>query len=215
MRTKTFLYFLFFLLLTSLVSAVSNYSLCDVNARNLPENIPCIVTTEIQTSCDVMNMTVYNITNSLYSVSMSNYSIKCGGVFNISSPGEYFFNYTDTTRIDSLTVEADKMIIAMIILLPVLLGLFFLVGAVTLNEKHWQIKIFLFLLGLISFFASFHAGVLALIKYYDFPEMQDFLGLTTFWTGIVFFVLTSYFIILFLIWVVHYMAEKRQEKLEY
>lgn len=209
---KTFFFLLLLVLLVSTVLADP----CEINSKNQPQNIPCLVTIEKTGSCEEINLTIWNLTSIVEQKSFENYSeLKCAASFNQKNPGTYQLSYSNSSRVDLLVVEADKMIIAVIILLPVILGIFLLVGAVTMNQEHWQVKIFLYLLSLITFFASFHAGIISLVKYYDFPELQEFVGVTSFWTGIIFFVLTTYFILIFLIWIVHYIAQKKQEKLQY
>lgn len=112
--------------------------------------------------------------------------------------------------------EDDKMIIAALILAPLLLGLFFLIGAATLNnEEHRIIKIFLFLMSIITFFTSLHIGAISVAKFYDFPELTELLGTTTYWVGIAFGVIISYFILYLLYNMITHMATQKKSKLKY
>jgi Ca2+/Na+ antiporter len=108
------------------------------------------------------------------------------------------------------------MVIAAIILLPLLLGIMFLVSGFLLNsDEHKVMRIFLFLLSIPSFLTSLHFGLISIVKFYDFPELQDAVGSTTYWVGLVFFAIISYFIIYLFHWIVNVAAQRKKEKLEY
>jgi len=113
-------------------------------------------------------------------------------------------------------IYGDKMIIAVIILLPMLLGIIFLIGAVTLdNEQHKAMKIFLYLLSMVPFFTSMHFGLLAIVKFYNFPELQELIGSTTYWVAIIFGLLITYFIIYLFTKMIHQAAQKKNERMKY
>lgn len=106
-------------------------------------------------------------------------------------------------------------LLAIIILIPILFGLFMIIGAVSLGEDHAVLKIFLFLLSPVTIFVSFHFATISLIKYYTLSSLQQAVGNTTFWIAILFFVLISYFVI-YTIWkAVEVAAQKRKERLNY
>jgi hypothetical protein len=168
------------------------------------------------------NMTVYNsthhISNGTMNVSGYKYTynasrLKKGTYTSYIICNKSGFEYLGECKFK--VEEDDSMIIGIIILLPIILGIFFLIGAVTLNKSHWHLKIFLYLLSIITFFSSMHFGLLSVVKYFDFPELQNLMGTTTYWVGLVFYVLVSYFIIVFVIYMIHGMAQKRKEKLHY
>jgi len=111
--------------------------------------------------------------------------------------------------------EKSKMALAAIIGLPMLLAFIMLIGAATLSEHHNVLKIFLFLLSFIPFFTSLHFGLVTVIKFYDFPELQDAIGSATYYIAIMFGVIITYFIIYLVYMMIHAAAQKREAKLEY
>jgi len=111
--------------------------------------------------------------------------------------------------------SGDKMIFAAIILLPMLLGILFLIGAATLAKQHAPLRIVLFLLGPICFWTSAHLGMISVIEFYNFPEMQLLLAKTTYWTGWIFFIFLTYFLLYIFYQAVHTAAQKKKQRLEY
>lgn len=148
--------------------------------------------------------------------SLGNFS---GSIYylNITLPeGGYIVKLCDgSTREIVLEDEGDNMIVAIIILIPILLGLFMLFGSFSLSEVHNPLKIFLFLLSFVPFFASMHFGMLAIVKFYDWPELQNLIGSTTYWVGAMFGIIIIYFVI-YLFWLgTNVTAQKKKERLEY
>jgi len=140
----------------------------------------------------------------------------------------YYFNFTlgegtylvklcdGTTReVYVETAEDSNMILFGIILLPMILAIIFILSSIGMGDDHAVLKIALFLLAPVLFFVSLHASMLALIKVYDFPEMQEFIGTTSYWFGWFLFVLFSYFIIYFIYKAFQMAAQKKRERLEY
>jgi hypothetical protein len=111
--------------------------------------------------------------------------------------------------------DDDNMIIGAIIIVPIILAIVLLVGAATLSEQHSAMKIGLFLLSILPFFSSLHFGMVAVAKYYDFPELQEAVGSTVYWVGIIFGVIITYFIIYLVYMMFHAMAQNKKERLEY
>ena len=155
-------------------------------------------------------------------------------MFNFTT-GQFYFNFTVPTiqgnylaNVDcniagvhgydeeSFVVKGDSgMIVGITILLPLILGFFFVMGAFSLSEKHAPLRIFLFLLSIITFFSSAHFATVAIIEFYSFGPMQEAIANTVYWVGIVLWFMISYFII-YLIWkIFDHMAQKKKEKLEY
>jgi len=138
--------------------------------------------------------------------------------FNITlGEGEYIARLCDgSTREFKIEEEEDKMIIAIIILLPMILSIMFLIGAAILDQKeHKTLKIFLFLLSPLPFFVSMNIAIMSVVKFYDFPELQNLIGSTTYWFGWVFFVIIVYFIIYLFYTVVNHISQKKQERLKF
>lgn len=111
--------------------------------------------------------------------------------------------------------EASGMIIGIIILLPLILGFFFVIGALSLSEKHAPLRIFLFILSLITFFSSSHFAMVAIIKFYDFGIMQEAIAGTVYWVGIVLWLILIYFTLYLIILFVQHIVQARKEELEY
>lgn len=111
--------------------------------------------------------------------------------------------------------EDSTMLLAVMVLVPMLLGFFFLFFAKSLGEAHSILRIFLSLLSIPSFFVSLHFGLLSIVKLYDFPELQNAIGSTTYWVGLVFAAIIAYFFIYSIYVMVKSAAQAKQEKLEY
>jgi uncharacterized membrane protein len=183
---------------------------------------------EIQSNCTMLTPTI-SCTTYNYTVFHQNGSVSSDGDLNNHDNQFYSFNFTEsageyiiilcdgTSREIRVTDESEenKMIVAILILLPMILGIFLLVGAVSLSNEHPALKIALFLLSPTTFFISAHMGVQALIKFYEFNELIDTFGTTIYWMAIIFSVLVIYFLIYLFIKMVHHMAQKKKERLEY
>jgi len=102
-----------------------------------------------------------------------------------------------------------------LILLPILLGVFFLIGAATLGDDHPVFKLFLFVLSFPMFFVSLNFALVSLIRFYDFTAMERLIGTTTWWIGIIFGVILVYFIVYAFVKIIETINLKKQEKREY
>lgn len=187
----------------------------------------CTDTIEINANCTMItpalecgNYTYQVINMSGDVVTEDSLSLLSGNIyqFNFTEPeGEYVIEYCDnsTRQVRKIQEDENKMIIAALILIPLFLGIFFLVGAATLSEDHAPVRIFLFLLSIVTFFTSCHMAMAAIVEFYNFTAMQEIIGTTTYWVGWVFFALISYFIIYAIRWVFLYMGQQKAERLEY
>jgi len=137
--------------------------------------------------------------------------------FNLTvGEGDYIVKLCDnTTREIRVTDEGEIMIIGMIILAPLILGLMFLIGSSYLGDEHGIFKIFLFLLSFIPFIVSMNFAVIALVKFFEFTALEEAIGSTIYWFGIIFGVFVIYFIIYAFIKMVKSAATQKQEKMEY
>lgn len=122
---------------------------------------------------------------------------------------------TFTTGTDNRYTEGFGGVLVIIILLPMILCFCFLFGAATLNEIHSAFRIFLFLLSFACFWSSSHFGMIALNRFYSFPELRDLIGTTTYWTGYIFFIFISYFFLYLIYLVFSNLSKRKQEKMEY
>lgn len=139
----------------------------------------------------------------------------------------YYFNFTEgegdyvvklcdgTTREVRVTDEEGKMLIAVMVLAPMLLGFMFLIGAVSLGDEHKALKIFLLLLSPLTFFVTMHFGIIALVHFYNIPELEVTVGGTVYWLAWIIVVLVTYFLIYMFYTITHHIAEKKKAKLEY
>jgi len=105
--------------------------------------------------------------------------------------------------------------LAVIIIIPMLLGLMFLLGSFFLSEEHTALKLFLFIISVIPFFMSMNYGMITLINYYNFTELQSLIGTHVYWIGLLFFTLLTYFIIYWVWKIIDFMGKKEKERLQY
>jgi len=140
------------------------------------------------------------------------YNIWCN-----SSEGEfgYLDSYYDITISGKIETETAKILPALVALLPLFFAIIFLVGAATLGEKHNVVRVFLFLLSPIFVIVSLHFATLGIVKFYNFPELQDAVGSTLYWVVLLLGVLIAYFIIYGISVMIHTAAQKKEEELEY
>ena len=128
-------------------------------------------------------------------------------------------NKSDSTYLGECKFKVeyeDKMIIAAIIVLPMILGIIFLVGGATLDaEHHAALKIFLFLLSSFTFILSLHLGMVSVVKFYDFPALEDTIGTATYWFGIVIGIIITYFLIYLIYTSFNKMAQQKRDDLKY
>lgn len=182
-------------------------------------NTNCTMITPVVTGCALFNYSVYNMTgDSVLSGNLTNFT-KDVYQFNFTlGEGDYLVKLCDDTTREIRVKQEDenKMIIAVIILLPMLLGLFLLILAASLdNEDHAALKIGLGLLSLITFWVSLHFGMVSVVKFYDFTELQDLIGTTVYWYGLTFFVIVCYFGFYAFMKITHRAAQKKEERLNY
>lgn len=180
--------------------------------------IPIVYGTECKISED--NSTWVNITTILYQGCIDE-ADNIATIQNLEETTNYYIKCrnetTDWNYIEQPTQSGGErgMILTIIILLPILLGTFFIIGAVSLDQEHKALKLFLFLLTVPMFFISMHFGLLALIKFYDFPELEEMIGTTTYWVAWIFVAILSYFMLYMLYKGFHIAAQKKEEKLKY
>ncbi len=199
-----------------LMMVVSVTALEECQREQDVSNIPCmIVSTYTPSDGCSGTLHIYNESAQwVKAIVWGTYYRYCNSTFNITTPGTYLYNSSIEAGI--ITVSGDEKLIAFaVILIPIFMGLFFLIGSFTLSEQHAAFKIFLFLLSMGTFFTSLHFAMLNVVKFMDFPDMQNLIGSTTYWFGMIFVVIVTYFIIYLFYLLVHEAAQKRKEKLEY
>jgi cytochrome bd-type quinol oxidase subunit 2 len=127
--------------------------------------------------------------------------------------GNSIFQFEINNRGDN---SSPNIILAIIIILPMILGIIILFGAVNLNqEEHIALKIFLFLLSISTFFASGYLAMSNIVQFYNFVSIQDSLSNNIFIYGLIFVVIIFYFIIYIFYKIIHTIAENKEKKLQY
>ena len=200
-------------ILILIIIPTASATLCE---ERIVPGIECTMITPT-ISCPTYNYTIYNETGQKV-ISGGSMTYMGNEFYNFTfnlSQGNYKILLCYGTSSQIIVEEDAEVLIAVLVLIPLLLAFFFLIGAATLSEKHAPIKIFLFLLGVPLFFASFHFGMLALVKFYDFPELENIIGTTTWWIGWVLFVIITYFIIYLLYLMLESIKAKKKERMEY
>jgi len=103
-----------------------------------------------------------------------------------------------------------------IVLLPVMFGVFCIIGAVSLSQEHSPLKIALFLLSVVQFFNAFLYGSIIVNDINpEFIELQTLLATTTNWIGWIFAVLIFYFLIYAFYTMIRRIAQQKEERLNY
>jgi len=181
-------------------------------------NTNCTMATP-KLSCATYNYTIINITNGAILKRQALSAVTLGVYqFNFTEgQGKYVVYLCDgTTREVNVTDrESGNLVLAAIILIPLLMGFIVMFAAFSLGEDHNALRIFLFLLTSVMFITSLNYGMLAVVKYYNFPELQNAIGSTTYWFGWVFAVLILYFMIYFIYKITLAVNENKKSKMEY
>jgi len=192
------------------------YALTECQRTQNVGEIPCaIISSWSPGTCSDYSLTIYNSSGDvIQDLAWSDYTPVCNATFNITDIGSYHYNSTIEQGV--ITVEGDaKMITAMIILIPLIMALVLMIGSFALGEKHSVLSIFLFLGSLLMFFVSFHAGMLGVVKFMNYPELQEFIGSTTYWYAILFGGVMLYFIIYMFYTFIKSAAQAKQERIEF
>jgi hypothetical protein len=173
----------------------------------------CQDTIEINTNCTMLtpslrctapvNYSIYNSTTG-NQVEANNLTILNADIyyFNFTLPeGGYIIRLCDATTREVRVKSQDvgNMSLGVIIILPMLLGLAFLISGFLLDPmKHQALRLFLFLLTPPMFWTSVHYGVIALIRYYNIPDLVSAIAQTTLILSWVYVAIVSYFFIFFI-----------------
>lgn len=111
--------------------------------------------------------------------------------------------------------EEDNMIIAALIIIPILFSFALLwIGKELDPETHSALRIFLFLLSIIPFFVSFHFGLISTVEFYDFPELQNLIGSTTYYIGMTLFIMITYFLIFIFYTIMNRIKDEKERRYE-
>lgn len=138
------------------------------------------------------------------------YIVQC----NTSKNGGFIASYIEATVNGYPRNENPTLLIAILLLPMIFIGLL-LYGSLNMSEEHTPIKITIWLLIPIFFFLSMHFSLLMLVQYYPIAMLQNLVGSSIYWIGILFGVFLTYFIIYLIYTMIQYSVEKKQKKMEY
>lgn len=229
MILKKTIYLLLFLVLCSFCFAESTL-FYKVNSE-VDLKIPCVKNDNSQCSASaVCNITISYPNNTIYvnNEVMTNSNVYFNYTLtNANTSGEYptviycvdgtdygysFFSFKLNQSGDN---EQPSGFLTIIILIPLLFAFIFMMGSLSLGQDHTALKIFLFLLSLLSYFSSAYFGIINLIKFYVFPELNEALSFSVIVIGFIFFIVLCYFLIYIIQKAIHAAAQNKQEKMEY
>ena len=180
------------------------------------EDIPCnIISTWNPGSCGSYTLFIYNTSGvNIENTTWGDYNPVCNATFNISLVGTY--HYDSDIESGIITVKGDDSLISAIItLIPLVMAIVFMIGSFTLSERHSVLKWYFMLMSLISFYIAFHFGLVNVVRYMNFPELQDLIGSTTYWYTILIGGVFLYLMIYLVYMLFTSAARKKQERLEY
>lgn len=139
------------------------------------------------------------------------YNVWC----NTSSEGGFVGGYYDVTVTGKIERSNGTFLPGVLALIPLFFAFLVALWALSLSDSHNLLKHVLFLFGFVLTWTSLHFATLGVIKFFDWPEMQQTVGDTLFWLVIVFVVVFFYFVVYWLAWMVNHAAGKKKERLEY
>lgn len=172
-----------------------------------------IVTPSI--SCDTYNYTIIDISTGEAILNDTLIWLKEDiyyFIFN-QTVGEYTIRLCDGSTKQVSVSGGNNMWQGSLILIPVIFGLFCLVGAATLGKQHDVLRTALFLLSLITVLGSVYLSSVVIAS--SNPIVQNALGVTQSWIGYAIFVIVIYFLLYLIYKGFQLAAQKKQEKIEY
>lgn len=162
-----------------------NYSMYDKNGTKVGEG----------------NVSTYH--NNIYSINFTR------------GTGQYVVEWCDEQIVLTDVKNTEYSILAAVLLIPLILALVLVFSSFALGDEHVVLKIFLFLGSFASIIMSYNLALKSFVEVYNFPDVVTSLGNSTYWTGLIFAVITFYFL-LYLFWkMIKYAGETRKQKLEY
>jgi len=102
---------------------------------------------------------------------------------------------------------------AILVLIPIIFGLFLLFGAASLGDEHTVLRIFMFLFAPLTIFVSLHFAMIGVVKYLGLTELMESIGDTTYWLTWLFVLIISYFMIYFIWKMFDYNIKKKKDKM--
>jgi len=133
---------------------------------------------------------------------------------NNSNTGGFYSDFLEVSY-NGQPFSEDKSPLIILILLPLIFASILIFGAVFMGDEHHVFKIFTFLLTPMLFFSSMHFALVTIAQLYNLPALQELIGDTIYWTGIITGVIITYFIIYFIYKAFKVAAQDKEENLEY
>jgi len=161
----------------------------------------------------------YSSTNGYWSFDI------CGCMTN--SRGEYsFYIYCNTTDEAGFVSEGYSItqngfkdtenigLTGLIILIPLIVGLIFVIISAILSDKHAVLKYALIILSVVMAIPAMHMATIVSVEYLDIPALQDTLGFNTYMIGSILFIMFMYFGLYFFVSIIHRINDKKEAELE-
>lgn len=176
------------------------YALDECQRITEPSDIPCFIISSYHPSeitasstCQQYNVTIYNSTGGIVFdyITFGDYPPYCNATFNITTTGTYIWNSSLESGV--INVEAGKMWIAAILLLPLGLCFLFVYLASTLDDVHNPIKWFFRLLALIMIFVVYQGAHIITELNPGYEDLANMFSITVY--GWIFWVIMVYFLI--------------------
>ena len=211
--TKAILWLAIGIFCINFVSAIDICSRENPIRTNCTMLTPALNCTEVGYNYSIVNISGAIIVNStLTNLALDIYYL------NFSQPkGNYIVRLCDGSTREVRVVEGDDndMIVGALILIPMLLAMILIYAANSFSEEYKPMKIALFIFAMFPFIVSLHFGLVAIIKFYDWPEMQALIGTTTYWYTLVISVFIMVFLLYILVTAIQIIAGKKQTDMEY
>ena len=201
------------ILLVILVAVPIAFSISE--CQRVQSEIPCNVISSWNPGSSTVPVDIYNISgNIVASYTWGDYTPVCNFTFSVNQSGTFYYNSSIENGIITVGVT-DMSPLAIIILLPIIFGIMIFTGAMFLGKEHPAFKWFSFLLLPICLFASFHFAALTIVKYYNFPELQDLIGTSVYWIGFITILILVYVMMYAFTVMVRKAAQDKEDKLQY
>lgn len=183
-----------------------------VSATCCQINQNCSIIETCQTgSCGTCTLTLYNQTGAFNQSGLMGTISPTVYRINLSTPLENFGTYPYTIncssgntcvsgdcnlQIKQMCEEINMDPIGMIIFIPICLAFVYLFAAWMLKGKaFWALSTALILAALLEFFRAYSYAMITVAKYYNWPIMQNSLGLAISNYGTMYFLIIAYFLL--------------------
>lgn len=103
----------------------------------------------------------------------------------------------------------------LIVLLPLIFVGLLLFATYGLSEEHHMLKVVAYFFTFIGLWISYHHSAIILSNYYGFDALQNAIGDVTYYVGVTFFVIMSYFIVYAIYSMVQTAMQDKKERMQY